>query len=50
MLNITNALVVRNHPLIAKTIPVHGLVMGPKTGLLDLLSGGNAYVEQPNKA
>ncbi|MGE9752754.1 hypothetical protein ACQP3R_07525 [Bacillus inaquosorum] len=42
--------VVRNHPLIAKTIPVHGLVMDPKTGLLDLLSDGNAYVEQSNKA
>ncbi|ALC85371.1 carbonic anhydrase [Bacillus sp. FJAT-22090] len=42
--------VVRNHPLIAKTIPVHGLVMDPKTGYLDLLSDGNAYIEQQNKA
>lgn len=42
--------VVRNHPLIAKTIPVHGLVMDPKTGHLDLLSDGNAYIEQQNKA
>ncbi|MEK3936912.1 carbonic anhydrase [Sporosarcina sp. FSL W7-1349] len=42
--------VVRNHPLLAKTIPVHGLVMDPKTGLLDLLSDGNAYIEQSNKA
>lgn len=42
--------VVRNHPLIAKTIPVHGLVMDPKTSYLDLLSDGNAYIEQQNKA
>ena len=41
--------VVRNHPLIAKTIPVHGLVMDPKTGYLDLFSDGNAYIEQQNK-
>ncbi|WP_255452297.1 beta-class carbonic anhydrase [Sporosarcina sp. ANT_H38] len=32
--------VVRNHPLLAKTIPVHGLVMDPQTGLFDLLSDG----------
>lgn len=42
--------VVRNHPLIAKIIPVHGLVMDPQTGLLDLLSDGNAYIEQSDKA
>ncbi|MFB5089421.1 carbonic anhydrase [Psychrobacillus sp. PGGUH221] len=42
--------VVRNHPLIAKTIPVHGLVMDPKKGYLDLLSDGNACIEQQNKA
>lgn len=42
--------VVRNHPLLAKSIPVHGLVMDPKTGLLNLLSDGYAHIEQPNKA
>lgn len=41
--------VVRNHPLIAKTIPVHWLVMDPNTEHLDLLSDGNVYLKQPNK-
>ncbi|WP_253278901.1 carbonic anhydrase [Psychrobacillus sp. FJAT-21963] len=31
------------------TIPVHGLVMEPKTGYLDLLSDGNAYIENKIK-
>lgn len=32
--------VVRNHPLIAKDIPVHGLIIDPKTGKLDLVTNG----------
>lgn len=32
--------VVRNHPLMAKDIPVHGLVIDPSTGRLDLVSDG----------
>lgn len=31
---------IRKHPLIAKDIPVHGLVIHPETGKLDLVSDG----------
>lgn len=31
---------IRKHPLIAKDIPVHGLVIDPATGKLDLISNG----------
>ncbi|RUL51604.1 MULTISPECIES: carbonic anhydrase [Lysinibacillus] len=37
--------IIRNHPLMPKSTPVHGLVMDPGTGKLDLLSDGNAYLE-----
>lgn len=37
--------VVRNHPLIPKDIPVHGLVINPETGALDVIENG--YKEQP---
>ena len=30
---------IRNHPLLPGTVVVHGLVMHPETGQLDLLSG-----------
>jgi carbonic anhydrase len=36
---------VRNHPLIPKDVPVHGLVIAPDTGKLDLLVDG--YKEVP---
>ena len=39
-----------NHPLLAKTIPVHGLVIDTKTGFLNILSDWNVYIEQANKA
>lgn len=32
--------VIRNHPFMAKDIPVHGLVIDPKTGKLDLVTNG----------
>jgi carbonic anhydrase len=32
--------VVRNHPLLPKAVPVHGLIMDPETGKLDLLIDG----------
>lgn len=32
--------VIRNHPLMAKDIPVHGLVIDPKTGKLDIVTSG----------
>lgn len=36
---------IRNHPLMVKTIPVHGLVIDPNTGRLDVLSDGNAAIK-----
>jgi carbonic anhydrase len=35
---------IRNHPLIPKNIPVHGLIMHPRTGKLELLEDGYAAV------
>jgi carbonic anhydrase len=33
---------IRNHPLIPKNIPVHGLIMHPRTGKLELIDDGYA--------
>lgn len=38
--------ILRNHPLMPKLTPVHGLVIDPNTGKLDLLADGNAYLEE----
>lgn len=38
--------IIRNHPLMPNQVPVHGLVMDPGTGKLDLLSNGNEYTKQ----
>ncbi|MBD8006649.1 beta-class carbonic anhydrase [Bacillus norwichensis] len=38
---------IRNHPLMADQVPVHGLVIDPRTGKLDLVVNG--YVERPAK-
>ncbi|MFC9419955.1 carbonic anhydrase, partial [Bacillus mobilis] len=35
-----NVDLVRNHPLIPKDVPVHGLVIDPHTGKLDLVVDG----------
>lgn len=32
---------IKNHPLMPKDVPVHGLVIDPKTGKLDLVIDGN---------
>ena len=40
--------IIRNHPLMPKSTPVHGLVMDPSTGKLDLLTDGNAYLDSQN--
>jgi carbonic anhydrase len=34
--------VIRNHPLLPKDVPVHGLMISPETGKLDLLMDGYA--------
>ena len=34
--------VIRQHPLLPKDVPVHGLIMDPETGRLDLLTDGYA--------
>ncbi|MWC30513.1 beta-class carbonic anhydrase [Paenibacillus sp. MMS18-CY102] len=39
--------VIRKHPLIPKDIPVHGLVINPDTGALDVIENG--YLEQAAK-
>jgi len=36
--------VIRRHPLLPRDIPVHGLMIHPETGQLDLLSDGYAIV------
>jgi carbonic anhydrase len=33
--------IIKNHPLMPKDVPVHGLVIDPKTGKLDLIVDGN---------
>jgi carbonic anhydrase len=32
--------VVRNHPLVPKDVPIHGLIIHPETGKLDLMDDG----------
>ena len=32
--------IIRNHPLLPRDIPVHGLIIHPETGKLDLLTDG----------
>lgn len=34
--------IVRSHPLLPKDVPVHGLIMNPETGLLDIVKEGFA--------
>jgi carbonic anhydrase len=38
---------IRNHPLLPPDVPVHGLVMDPETGKLDVLVDGYAAVGRP---
>ena len=33
--------IIRNHPLLPNNLPVHGLIIDPETGRLDLISDGN---------
>jgi carbonic anhydrase len=46
--NVRNSVeVIRNHPLMPKDIAVHGLVIDPGTGRLDLVINGYEMTEQP---
>ncbi len=36
--------VIRQHPLLPKDVPVHGLLISPETGRLDLLEDGSAAI------
>jgi carbonic anhydrase len=38
--------IIRHHPLLPRNVPVHGLMIDPKTGRLDVLSDGYA-VDEP---
>ena len=35
--------IIRNHPLLPKDVAVHGLIIHPETGKLDLLSDGYGW-------
>lgn len=37
--------IIRNHPLLPKNLPVHGLIIDPATGRLDLVADGYHTVE-----
>jgi len=39
--------IIRNHPLLPKDVPVHGMIIHPETGKLDVLVDG---YQQPNEA
>ncbi|WP_274650631.1 beta-class carbonic anhydrase [Paenibacillus humicola] len=36
--------IIRNHPLLPPNTPVHGLIIDPTTGRLDLVTDGNEYL------
>ncbi|UJF36030.1 beta-class carbonic anhydrase [Paenibacillus hexagrammi] len=36
--------IIRNHPLLPKNLPVHGMIINPETGKLDLVEDGYAAV------
>lgn len=38
--------IIRNHPLLPSTIPVHGFIMDPTTGKLELIADGYEWKEQ----
>ncbi|TVY01010.1 beta-class carbonic anhydrase [Paenibacillus cremeus] len=38
--------VIRNHPLLPNNLPVHGLIINPETGQLDLVMDGYADLER----
>ncbi|MGG1550624.1 MULTISPECIES: beta-class carbonic anhydrase [Paenibacillus] len=37
--------IIRNHPLLPKNLPVHGLIIDPETGRLDLIDEGYAAIQ-----
>ena len=43
-----SAEIVRSHPLMPKNVPVHGLIIDPSTGRLDLVTDGNEIKKQLN--
>ncbi|MGL4391954.1 MAG: beta-class carbonic anhydrase [Fusobacteriaceae bacterium] len=42
----TSIATIKNHPLMPKTIPVHGLIIDPETGKLDLIVNGWENLEK----
>lgn len=43
---VSSVKIIRNHPLLPPNTPVHGMVMDPSTGKLDLLTDGYEYLKQ----
>lgn len=44
--NVTHSVhIIKNHPLMAKDVPVHGLVIHPSTGKLDLVINGYDHID-----
>jgi len=46
---INSVSIVRNHPLLPADIRVHGLIITPETGELELVDDGNAYLQSLKK-
>jgi carbonic anhydrase len=38
---------IRNHPLLPKNLAVHGLIIHPETGMLDLIDSGYEWANTP---
>jgi carbonic anhydrase len=41
--------IIRNHPLLPKNLPIHGLIISPETGKLDFVEDGYAAID-PHQA
>jgi carbonic anhydrase len=38
--------IIRNHPLLPKGVPVHGMIIDPETGKLELVTDGYAVLQE----
>lgn len=42
--------IIKNHPLLPASVPVHGMIIDPATGQLELLVNGYDQVEVPSNS